>query len=122
MEITIPEDCGNSPRMEIVSQVSVEWAERKTDALHARLADGFQWTFVGAGDDPSGHTGGAIPDLPGAVESIEILTAISHGKTAACEGIMHIENKRVDFCHIFRFSGAAKSAKIAEVRTFLISR
>ncbi|MGO3148018.1 MAG: hypothetical protein ACTIJ6_10110 [Leucobacter sp.] len=118
MKITIPEDCGNSPRMDIISQASVEWAAGNTELLQSRLTDEFRWVLVGS----NGGEDNVIPQLPGDAESIEIHTTINHGKAAACEGFMRIGNTRVDFCHIFYFTGAAKSAKIAEVRTFLISR
>ncbi|EMY35479.1 hypothetical protein D477_004162 [Arthrobacter crystallopoietes BAB-32] len=42
------------------------------------------------------------------------------GKFASCDGYATRDAQRVDFCHVVRFAGAAKTARIAEIRTYLV--
>jgi hypothetical protein len=50
---------------------------------------------------------------------LEIRSAITHGRLAACDVYTTTDSVRTGFCHMFRFTGPAKTAKIAEIRTYL---
>lgn len=116
MDIVIPSDCGNSPRMAIVSQFSVDWAAGNPDAIEPLLAEDASWNLIGA----DAHKGARVPSPPGKITAVEVVVAMSHGKVAACEGVLHNGDERISFCHIFRFAGATKTAKITEIRSYLI--
>lgn len=117
--IVFPTDCGNSPRLIIVSEFSAAWAMTDSDAVAERLAEGAYWTLVGDDEEGRGNET-AIPWLNTEPEHVEILSTVTHGKLAACDGYVTHGESRVDFCHVLRFTGAAKTAKIAEIRTYLV--
>ncbi|QPZ39587.1 hypothetical protein [Paramicrobacterium chengjingii] len=117
-EIAFPTDCGNSPRLIIVSEFSAAWALTDTDAVTERLAEGARWELVG-GQTGNGDEATQIPWPTFEPELVEILSTVTHGRLAACDGYITNGESRIDFCHMVRFTGAAKSAKIAEIRTFL---
>ncbi|HIW62115.1 MAG TPA: nuclear transport factor 2 family protein [Candidatus Stackebrandtia excrementipullorum] len=119
METTLPSDCGNSPRTTIVGDFVSRWAAGDTAGVSSWLSDDATWTFVGSGE----HTGPdvaaqAIPAVP--PQTLEVLSIVTHGRLASCDGRLETDGKRVNFSHVFRFTGATKTAKIAHVRTYLI--
>ena len=118
MEIVFPADCGNSPRITTVSEFSARWAAADADALAEWLAEGAQWMSVGVPETAS--PAATRPRPPFEPDYVEILSAVSHGRFAACDGYLTLDGRRADFCHVFRFTGAAKTARIAEIRTYLV--
>lgn len=116
MKITLPDDCGNSPRNLLVSQFSVDWAAGKTERLRPLLADEARWEVVG---DPELNLESSL-SLPQNVREVEVFTAINHGRASSCNGFMLTDTGRIDFCHVFQFSGAAKTARIVHIRTYLV--
>lgn len=118
MEISLPTDCGNSPRVALVGEFAVSWAAGDSVAMDEWLADDARWMLVGAAP----HSGSnPAPQPPFEPHYVEILSAVTHGKFASCDGYLTRGDSRVDFCHMFRFSGAAKTARIVEIRTYLVA-
>ncbi|NLG45320.1 hypothetical protein [Gordonia sp. (in: high G+C Gram-positive bacteria)] len=105
MKSTVPDDCGNSPRNLLVSQFSVDWAAGNIDGLRPLLADDVRWEVMG---DPE-HEAESSLSLPREVREVEVFTAINHGRAASCNGRMLTATERIDFCHVFRFSGVART-------------
>lgn len=118
MRTTLPTDCGNSPRVGIVNDVVVAWAAGDTETLADWLADDFSWTVLGS-DATGDVSGGKVPRPPLSPGDIEVLATITHGRLAACDGYMTDDAARIDFCHTFRFVSTSKTAKVAEVRTYV---
>ncbi len=119
MKLNLPSDCGNSPRITIVGDFLVAWAKGDTDALAEWLSDDASWAIVGA--ETHTGTGGlakVVPRVP--PEQLEVLSIVTHGRLASCDGYLVAGGKRVSFSHAIRFAGAAKLAKIAEIRSYLI--
>ena len=115
MEMTIPADCGNSPRMTIVAEIASAWAAGEEATVRAWLREDATWFLVGE-DSP---VPGGFAGPPFAAERGEILMLLNHGRLAACEGYLVRGDERVDFCHMIRFAGATKPAQIREIRTAL---
>lgn len=119
MEINLPTDCGNAPRITIVSNFVVAWASGDTATMSLWLADDVSWTIVGA----ETHQG---PDAAEAVvpevspERVDIASVITHGRLASCDGFLDDGTTRISFSHAFRFSNTTKTGRVAEVRTYLI--
>lgn len=115
MEMRIPEDCGNSPRMAIVADIVTAWAAGEEGAVREWLREDATWHLVGE-DAPAPD--GIVPP-PFVAARGEILTVLNHGRLAACDGSLEGDGQRVDFCHVLRFAGTTKTAQIREIRTYL---
>lgn len=119
MEIDLPTDCGNAPRMVIVGDFVANWAGGDADAVAEWLSDDVSWTLVGT-DTYAG------PDSSRAVwrrerpDRLVVQSILTHGRLASCDGYLETGTTRTAFSHAIRFAGAAKSAKVAEVRTYCI--
>lgn len=106
--------------MVIVGEFVVNWAKHDTEALAEWLTDDAQWTIVGK----ESHTGGAAAaDASPSIrpDRLLVLTVVTHGRLASCDGYLESGATRIDFSHVFRFAGATKTAKIAEIRTYSIT-
>lgn len=127
MDLRVPTDCGNSPRMALVAEIITAWASGDDALVHGWLSDDVLWSLVGARnpeDVSSSPDGGdavtaVIVPPPFDADHGEILTVLNHGRLAACDGYLVRGRERVDFCHVIHFAGVAKTARIREVRTYL---
>lgn len=117
MKINLPADCGNSPRMALVGEFATAWAAG--EELTEYLADDAAWTLVGKGQ----YTGPEIPTQtapPFTPKRMEVTSVVTHGRLASCDGYLEAEEQRIGFSHVLRFASTAKSAKIVELRSYLI--
>ena len=119
MEIKLPSDCGNAPRIGVVGEFAVNWAQGRTDAVSEWLAADASWTLVGR-DTYRGP--GAPPEVipTFSPERVEVISIITHGRLASCDGYLESADKRVSFSHALRFVSTSKTAKIAELRSYCI--
>lgn len=119
MEITLPTDCGNAPRVGIVGDFTVNWATGNEEGVSDMLADDVSWTLVG-GDTHSGPEAAREVGPPFSPKRVEVLSVITHGRLASCDGYLEAGDRRIDFSHALRFASTSKTAKIAELRSYCI--
>lgn len=118
MKISLPDDCGNAPRIGITNDIVAAWARGDREVLDEWSAEDIEWEWAGS-DDPvpvEGEPGlfpGVVPDV------LTIENTISHGKFASSHGSFVQENWVTDFALFFRFKSAGKQAKVASVKGFL---
>lgn len=122
LKIVCIEDCGNAPRKKILLDFIVAYAKGDLDAILEQVADTISWNRVGD------------KEIQGKDRLIEVLTQmkdfyatelrieniITHGYTAAMNGIIIFEEKHYSFCNVYKFNGTSKSAKIKEISTYAI--
>lgn len=119
MEIKLPTDCGNAPRIGIVGDFAVNWAKGDAESLSDWLAADARWALVG-GDTHRGPeaAGEASPSF--SPERVEVTSIITHGRLASCDGYLEAGGRRLGFSHALRFATTSKTAKIAELRSYCI--
>lgn len=120
MDIVLPSGCGNAPRIDVVGDFAVNWAAGEEAAVAEWLTDDAAWTLVG-GDTYSGTDAAAMTAPPFKPERVELLSIITHGRLASCDGYLEAADKRISFSHAFRFASTSKTAKIAELRSYCIA-
>lgn len=121
MKIELPTDCGNAPRITIVSDFATAWAGRDLARMSERLAGDFVWRIAG-GEEHAGTDAPASAAPPAAADRLVLASVITHGRLAACDGHYESGSSTVEFSHVFRFASTVKTARIAEVRSYLIER
>ena len=119
MDIQMPTGCGNSPRIDIIADFTSEWASGNSAAVAEMLADNVVWNVVGK----EVHSGteeaqNAIPTF--SPQRLEIKAIVTHGRYASCDGSLEAGSQSLQFNHVFRFTSTSKTAKIAEIRSYLI--
>lgn len=119
MEIKLPTECGNAPRIGVVGDFAVNWAKGDTESVSEWLADDTTWTLIG-GDTYSGPEAAGKVGPPFTPERVEIISIITHGRLASCDGYLEAGGRRIDFSHALSFASTSKTAKIAELRSYCI--
>lgn len=119
MKVKLPTDCGNAPRIGIVGAFVVNWAAGDTEAVSEWLADDANWTLVG---EVTSRGPEAVREIcpPFTPERVEVVSVVTHGRLASCDGYLEAEGRRIDFSHAIRFASTSKAAKIAELRSYCI--
>lgn len=105
MDVTLPTDCGNAPRIGVVGDFVTAWAAGDEEKQKEWLRDDTEWHVLGA-ESPSGPT------------ALRVSTIITHGRLASCDGVLEYGDDKQPFSHVFRFASTSKTAKIAEIRTY----
>jgi hypothetical protein len=83
------------------------------------LTDDATWTVVGR--EPTGDGGTADAVCPTSTSTaLDVSSIITHGRLASCDGFVDSESGRTHFSHVFRFASTSKTAKIREVRSYLV--
>lgn len=100
--------------MALVADLAVAWVQGDDHTLSPWLVDDFSHDIFG----PRPH---------GEISEIVVLTALNHGRHAACDGYIvfadsdsDIGAARLRFSHVFAFSSTTKTAKVAALRTYLV--
>ena len=119
MDINLPTDCGNAPRIGIVSEFAVNWAQGKAAMLRAGLVEGAALSVAGSKDAGASSVEKFL-QLPFSPESMELYSVITHGRLASCDGVLRAGDKRLDFSLVFRFASTSKAAKIARLRLYCL--
>jgi len=119
MDIQLPTDCGNAPRIGIVGAFVVKWAGRDIEGVSEWLADDVAWTLVGEGTH-RGPESALETRPPFSPQRVEVTSIVTHGRLASCDGYLEADGRRIDFSHALRFANTSKNAKIAEIRSFCI--
>lgn len=124
MDLLIQPDCGNSPKMKLVQDLTIYFASYAIPKVMDYLAEDVKWTLVG--DSPI--EGKA--DFEAALQSMSdnkaskltIHQILTHGKEAAVHGEMLMEDgKTYAFADFYQFS-SAKSEKVKAIVSYVIPK
>ncbi len=119
MKVQLPTDCGNAPRIGIVGDFAVKWAAGDVAGASEWLADNVIWTLVG-GPTHSGTEAAEETRPPFTPQRVDVISIITHGRLASCDGYLQTDDRRISFSHVFRFANTSKNAKIVELRSYCI--
>ncbi|MGA7396534.1 MAG: nuclear transport factor 2 family protein [Solirubrobacterales bacterium] len=123
MKVTVKEECGNAPRKTVLRDFNVALASANVDDVLKWVSDDITWKLVGnqvvegkpAFEKALGGSNMKVAEL--VIENI-----ITHGKTAAVDGELELENGfRLSFCDIYRFTSAGRQAKINQITAYVVS-
>ncbi|WP_396277603.1 nuclear transport factor 2 family protein [Glutamicibacter creatinolyticus] len=123
LEIIEPENCGNAPRAQVIRDLAVAVQSKDAEHLAQWLADDVQWEIVGF-QRLSGLTE-VLKWVTNARDNtqLRINSILTHGREGSVDGrVTNVQNISVAFCYMIRFTSTAKTAKIAQVRSYLVSR
>tara|TARA_R110002096_G_scaffold134785_4_gene286073 strand:+ start:420 stop:809 length:390 start_codon:yes stop_codon:yes gene_type:complete len=123
LKITIPIDCGNSPKMEFLKQFNIAFAESNTSFLLESVVDDITWNILGDRLINGKTEFSAELDRMKSEAPTELIIEkiITHGKLGAVNGIMKMPNeKSYAFSDIYEFS-TAKGSKIATITSYVIA-
>lgn len=121
-EISIEENCGNSPRKQFLSDFYVAFAERDEEAIRSMLTDDVRLAIVG--EETLDGRQSVVDSMDLFLDGISEITVdniITHGDTAAANGVITADNGDTHaFCEVFTFEGHTKDANIKSIDSYVI--
>ena len=122
IKLSKPEDCGNAPKQQILRDFNVAFVTKDNTFLLENIADAITWHIIG--DEIVEGKEDFINKLSGlqkeVITELQIRDIITHGYVASAHGKVIRTNKSFDFCHVYKFTGASKTAKIKEITSYII--
>jgi hypothetical protein len=124
MKIIYPEHCENAPKKILLIDLYKAVAVQDDDFILNNLTDDAVLHIVGLREVVGKENViSAVNTLVAkGLTEIIIKDAITHGNTAAVYGsLLFKDDLRIDFCNIYVFRGYSKTAKIREIRSYMIN-
>jgi len=119
-KITVPQDCGNAPKKILICDFNTAFAENKIDKILEFMSEDITWNMVGnkilkgkkEAEEMLKTMGGEVAD------ELIINTIITHGDTAAADGVMKFPGTSIAFCDVYTFTNYSDSAKIKKLTSY----
>jgi hypothetical protein len=122
IKITVPEDCGNAPKKRILRDFNIFLIIKDYTTLIENIADDITWNIIG--DEVIEGKSEFINKIDelykDKITELLIYDIITHGYVASAHGKVIGTNEHLHFCHIFKFTGASKTAKIKKITSYII--
>lgn len=120
-KITIPEDCGNSPRQIFLKKFNTAFAKGDANFIIDHVSDDIIWCIHGdkklEGKDAFAKEIHSMKEY--VADEMIMHNIITHGRTASANGEIRMAGKNYAFCDVYRFTGA-KGSIIKEIQSFVI--
>lgn len=116
-------DCSHSPRAAMVRDFNIAFAMGDAEAILAQLSETMRWEMMGAKVlEGKQSVIEAMPKMTAEVaEELEIKSIVTHGASAACDGILtYAGGAKLGFCDVYEFTSAASKGKIKAMRSYAV--
>jgi ketosteroid isomerase-like protein len=124
MDLLIRPNCGNSPKMKLVQDLTIYFASYAIPKVMDYLTEDIKWTLVG--DSPiegKANFEAALQSMSdNKASKLTIHQILTHGKEAAVHGEMVMEDgKTYAFADFYEFA-SAKSEKVKAIVSYVIPK
>lgn len=124
MKLNIKPDCGNSPKRELIKNLTIHFASYELDKAMEHMDDDIVWTLVG--DKPIVGKKEFEAELEKMRENkateLTIHSIITHGKEAAINGEMKMTDGTVfGFSDFYEFT-SAKGSKVKAITSYVVQK
>lgn len=119
-KIHVSEDCGNSPKNQLLQALTVAIARADPEQIRSFVTEQVQWSRVGS--KPISGSQSVVQALVslGPATSLRIGHVVSHGRSGAVDGMVMFGTKRWAFCHVYEFT-SAKGSQVGGITTYSIA-
>ena len=124
IKIVCAENCGNSPKKELLRDLTIAFAKNEMDYCIDCVTDDIVWDIIGQktirGKSDFEKALNQMKDR--AVQEIHIQNIITHGNTGSVNGALTLSDKQlVAFCNVYNFRGFGKNSKIRTITSYIIN-
>jgi hypothetical protein len=114
------QDCGNSPKNQLLQELTVAIARSDKAKLLGFLAVDVQWSLVGKKSISGAEAVCKALMHSGKATALTIEHVISHGRSGAVDGVVVFGDKKRAFCHVYEF-GSARGVNVSGITTYSIA-
>ena len=124
IKVECAENCGNSPKKELLKELSIAFAANDIDFCMNWMTDDVVWDIIG-----NKRIQGKVAfeneldqmKKDREVQQIRIENIITHGNTGSVNGTLILDDKQsVAFCDVYNFRGFGKNSKIKFITSYVI--
>lgn len=117
------ENCNNAPKKQLLKELMTALVHNNIDYFIEWLTDDIHWKIIGE------HEVFGLETIEKELQQITKLNItllhidniITHGNVASLNGFFERNDAEpIHFCHVYRFSGFGKKAKIKEITSYII--
>ena len=124
MKLNIQADCGNSPKRELIRDLTIYFVSYDLEKAMEYMDENVVWTLVG--DEPikgKEPFAAALKEMiDNKAKELTIYSIVTHGKEAAVNGEMTMEDGNVfGFADFYEFASAG-SSKVKAIRSYVIHK
>lgn len=121
-KITIPFDCGNSPKREFIKEFNIAFAKGNADFIIDHVSDDIIWTMHGDKkiEGRQAFAKGIHKMKECVAHELTLHSIITHGKEASANGEITMNGKTHAFCDVYRFTNTT-SKIIKTMDSYVIS-
>jgi len=124
MKLNIQTDCGNAPKKELIRDLTIYFVSYEIEKAMEYMDDDVVWTLVGdgpiAGKEPFAEALKEMMDNK--AKELTIYSIVTHGKEAAVNGEMTMEDGNIfGFADFYEFASAG-SSKVKNIRSYVIHK
>jgi hypothetical protein len=115
------QDCGNSPKNQLVENLTVALATGDHPTVAGLVTDDVQWRIIG-GEVLHGREAvlRALQDVNGkSIAQLTVSHVVTHGKAGAVNGAVWFRDATREFCDVFEF-GNAKGTSVSQITSYRI--
>lgn len=106
---------------QILRDFVVGLAERDSEQIVSLLAEEIVWSLVGGDTLTSCDAVRRWVTSLAEVDEVAFRSLLTHGRGASVDGVVRLAaGHRSGFCHVLRFTGSAKTARIRGVNSYVI--
>lgn len=121
-KISVPANCGNSPRKRLLRDLNTAYARANTEKILSFFADDIIWDVYGdqqyQGIEEVEQYINHLETMK--IEEYLIASIITHGKKASVNGKIRLEKTNLAFCEVYTFSSTSKKADIKRIQSYIV--
>lgn len=123
VQVICEENCNNAPKKQLLRDLMTALVNNDIAFFIEWVTEDVVWKIVGKhhilGSDSVKKELQKIHDLN--ITLLHIDNIITHGNVASLNGFIERENMEpIHFCHVYRFNGFGKKAKIKTITSYII--
>lgn len=119
LQIDISDDCGNTPKTELLKKLNIAFAEGDITTMLGLFANNIVWEMVGdrviKGKDHIGQY--LLENNDVKATRLVLHQVITHGKFASAHGLLEFKNMNIAFADFYEFSSAG-SEQIINITSY----
>lgn len=122
LKVICPVDCGNAPKKKILKELNIALAKKDTDLIVGYINDEILWNIIGKPtiQGKESFFKEITQTATDKISELHIQHIITHGKEAAVNGKIILENENsFSFCHVYNFTSAGKNT-IKEITSYIL--
>lgn len=124
IKLSMPDGCDNAPRKQILKDFNLAFVTNDEAFLEENMSDKITWEIIGEAtiEGKEAILNRTAEYHKGKITELILHDIITHGRVASVHGKVIGTEVNYDFCYVYNFTGASKTAKIKGITSYIIPK